>query len=230
MPAAAQESTRWVWQLLYFGGKVELGQSGLSLAVIYSIVPWIGVMAAGYAFGEFMLRPAEERHRLCRRIGLSATALFAVVAGLIVLLRSPAPGDPPALFRFLGQQKYPASQLYLMMTLGPTIALLPLAERARGAVANALLLFGRVPMFYYLLHIPLIHALAMVVSLVRSGTIVPWLFGNHPWAPPPQPPGYMWDLGLLYLVWAIAVLLLYFACRWYAEVKARHRESWLRYI
>ena len=230
LPAPVQEATRWFWQLLYFGGKVDFGRTGLSLAVIYSIVPWIGVMAAGYAFGTIMLRDAEERHRLCVRIGLSATALFVVVAGLIVLLRAPQPGDPPALFRFLGQQKYPASQLYLMMTLGPSIALLPLAERARGAIANVLLVFGRVPMFYYLLHIPLIHTLALLVSLIRSGTIVPWLFGNHPWAPPQQPPGYMWDLGLLYLVWAVAVVLLYFACRWYADLKGRRRESWLRYI
>jgi uncharacterized membrane protein len=224
------DSTRWIWQFLYFGGKVPLGHTGLSFAVIYSIVPWIGVMAAGYAFGELMLRNAEERRRLCLRIGLSATALFVVVAGLIVLVRTPKPGDAPALFRFLGQQKYPASQLFLMMTLGPTIALLPFAERARGVVANALLTFGRVPMFYYLLHIPLIHALAVVVSLIRDGRITPWLFGNHPWAPPPLPPGYMWSLGLLYLVFGVAIVMLYFPCRWYAREKARRKESWLRYI
>jgi hypothetical protein len=90
--------------------------------------------------------------------------------------------------------------------------------------------FGRVPMFYYLLHIPLIHALALIVSLIRQGSITPWLFGNHPMRPPPQPPGYMWSLGLLYLVFAVAVVILYFPCRWYAGEKARRKESWLRYI
>lgn len=228
-PEAQRAATAWIWQFLYVGGKVNLGH-GYSFAVIYSIVPWIGVMAAGYGFGALLLRDAAARRRLCLRIGLSATALFVLVAGGLVLSHPPQPGDPPVLFRFLGQQKYPASQLFLLMTLGPTIALLPWAERARGAVANALLTFGRVPMFYYLLHIPLIHALAIVVSLIRSGTVTPWLFGNHPWAPPAQPPGYMWSLGLLYLVFAVAIVLLYFPCRWYSGVKARRRESWLRYI
>lgn len=230
MSPSTQAATKWVWQFLYFGGKVDLGTSGYSFAVIYSLVPWIGVMAAGYGFGTLMLRDAEERRRLCLRIGLSATALFVVVAGAIVLLHAPQPGDPPALFQFLGQQKYPASQLYLLMTLGPAITLLPFAEQARGAIANALSTFGRVPMFYYLLHIPLIHTLALFVSVIRVGHVVPWLFGNHPWAPPPQPPGYMWSLGLLYLVFAVAIVLLYFPCRWYAGVKARHKGSWLRYI
>jgi uncharacterized membrane protein len=230
MSEGARNATKWIWQILYFGGKFELGDGGIPFAVIYSIVPWIGVMAAGYGFGTLLLRDTEERRRLCLRIGLSATALFVAVAGFIVLFDAPKPGDPQALFRFLGQKKYPASQLFLMMTLGPTIALLPYAERARGAVANVLLTFGRVPMFYYLLHIPLIHSLAIIVSLIRSGSVNPWLFGNHPWASPPLPPGYMWSLGLLYLVFAIAVVLLYFPCRWYGNLKARHKTSWLRYI
>jgi hypothetical protein len=97
----------------------------------------------------------------------------------------------------LSQQKYPASQLFLLMTLGPTIALLPQAERARGVVGNVLAVFGRVPLFYYLLHIPLIHAAALVVSLVREGRVNPWLFGNHPMMPPPVPNGYRWSLPLL---------------------------------
>jgi uncharacterized membrane protein len=230
MSESARNATQWVWQLLYLGGKIELGHGGLSFVVIYSIVPWIGVMAAGYGFGALMLREPEPRRRLCLQIGISATAAFAIVAGIIVLVRAPQPTDPPPLFRFLGQQKYPASQLFLLMTLGPAIALLPFAERARGAWANVLSTFGRVPMFYYLLHIPLIHTLAIGVSLIRSGTVVPWLFGNHPWAPPAQPAGYMWSLGLLYLVFAVAIALLYWPCRWYADLKARRKESWLRYI
>ncbi|MEP6732768.1 MAG: heparan-alpha-glucosaminide N-acetyltransferase domain-containing protein [bacterium] len=227
---SAFNATKWFWQFMYLGGKIELGHNGLSFAVIYSLVPWIGVMAAGYGFGTFFLRGATERRRLFLRIGLSATAAFVVVAGAIVLLHTPQPNDPPALFQFLGQQKYPASQLYLMMTLGPAIALLPFAERAHGRLASWLATFGRVPMFFYLIHIPLIHSLAILVSLIRTGSVTPWLFGNHPWAPPPQPPGYMWSFGLLYLVFVIAIVLLYFPCRWYADVKARHKDSWLRFV
>jgi len=230
MSDALKASVGWIWQFLYFGGRIQLGRDGPTIAVLYSIVPWIGVMAAGYAFGAIMLRPAQERRRLCLWIGLSATALFVVAGVLVTILRPAGPDDGRMLFRFLGQQKYPASQLFLLMTLGPMIALLPLAERLRGPVANALSVFGRVPMFYYLVHIPLIHSLALIVSLIRQGSITPWLFGNHPMSPPEQPPGYMWSLGLLYLVFAIASVVLYPLGVWYAGVKARHRESWLRYM
>src|SRR4051812_18245785 len=221
---AVRDSVGWVFQVLYFGGGVG------PIGILYSIVPWIGVMAAGYAFGTIMTKPREERDRLCLRIGLVATALFVVVAGSIVAL-VPSDGDTrPALFRFLAQQKYPASQLFLLMTLGPIIALLPLADKARGWIGEKLSVFGRVPMFYYLLHIPLIHALAVVVSLIRTGSVTPWLFGNHPLDPPEQPPGYRWSLALLYLVWAVAIVLLYFPSAWYARAKAEKRWGFTRYI
>jgi hypothetical protein len=105
------------------------------------------------------------------------------------------------------------------MTLGPAFLLVPLLEQARGAVAGVLTVFGRVPFFYYLLHIPLIHAAAIVVSLLRTGHVEPWLFANHPMLNPPAPPGYTWSLWLLYLVWAVVMGLLYFACRWWAGWK-----------
>ena len=103
-------------------------------------------------------------------------------------------------------------------------------EHARGRVADFLAVFGRVPLFYYLLHIPLIHALACGVSLIREGQVNPWLFTNHPMRPGDLPDGYMWNLGLLYLVFAIAVGILYFPCRWFAGLKARSRAAWLSYL
>ena len=116
------------------------------------------------------------------------------------------------------------------MTLGPTIALIPVLDRARGMVAEWIAMFGRVPFFFYVAHIPLIHVLALVVSRVRLGSVSPWLFANHPMGNPPAPEGYIWSLGLLYLVWAIAIVLLYFACRWFADLKARRTDGWLRYL
>ena len=230
MSASLRQSVGWLWRFLYFGGVFRLGSGGPAVAVLYSIVPWIGVMATGYAFGAIMIRDSATRRHACLRIGLSATALFLVAGGLLVFLTPAPPGAPPALFRLLNQQKYPASQLFLLMTLGPTIALLPLAERARGAVVDALAVFGRVPLFYYLLHIPTIHAAAIVVSLVREGRVDPWLFGNHPMMPPPVPDGYTWSLPLLYVTFSIVIALLYLPCRWYAGAKARRPSSWLRYL
>jgi hypothetical protein len=87
-----------------------------------------------------------------------------------------------------------------------------------------------VPFFYYLLHIPLIHLLALIVSRIRSGSVNAWLFANHPMNPGPVPQGYEWSLGLLYLVFAIAIAVLYLPCRWYADLKSRRRDGWLSYL
>lgn len=220
------------WKILYtgfFNGPV----AGTPLIVLYSFVPWIGVMAAGYAFGSILTLEPARRARLCLWIGLGATALFVILRGFNIY------GDPrpwssatpmPALLSFLNTTKYPASLSFLLMTLGPTIALIPLLEHARGTVARWVTVFGRVPFFYYVLHIPLIHALALVVSKIRLGEVTSWLFTNHPMGNPSPPDGYMWSLGLLYLVWAIALVILYFACRWYADFKARRQDWWLKYI
>jgi uncharacterized membrane protein len=221
-----------LWKILYIGffqGPV----AGTSLIVLYSIIPWIGVMAVGYWFGTVLTMEPARRNRICLRLGLGATALFVVLRGFNIY------GDPqpwsassrmPALLSFLNTTKYPASLLFLLMTLGPTIAVIPLLDPARGRIAQWLTVFGRVPFFYYVLHIPLIHAVALLVSKIRTGSVDPWLFTNHPMASPPAPDGYTWSLGLLYLVWAIAIVLLYFACRWYADLKARRSDWWLKYL
>jgi len=221
-----------LWKILYIGffqGPV----AGTPLIVLYSIIPWIGVMAAGYWFGTVLTLEPARRNRICLRVGLGATALFVLLRG-VNMYGDPQPwsasGRMPALLSFLNTTKYPASLSFLLMTLGPTIALVPVLDRARGRVAAWLTVFGRVPFFYYVLHIPLIHALALVVSKIRTGSVDPWLFTNHPMGNPPAPEGYTWSLALLYLVWAIAVVLLYFASRWYAGLKARRSDWWLKYL
>lgn len=113
---------------------------------------------------------------------------------------------------------------------GPTLALIPWLERARGPVTDWLTVFGRVRFFYYVLHIPLIHLLALVVSALRLEEVSPWLFGNHPMGIGPAPEGYTWSLRLLYLVFVVAIGLLYHPCRWFAGLKASRNEPWLRYL
>ena len=232
-----------LWKILYIGfyaGPVQFGPNGPNLIVLYSIIPWIGVMAAGYAFGRILSLEPARRTRLCLTIGFSAIALFLLLRGFN-LYGDPRPwhrsvqhqdGSPamPGLLSFLNCTKYPASMDFLLMTLGPIIALMPLLETARGTVARTIALFGRVPFFFYVLHIPLIHALALVVSKIRLGYISPWLFTNHPMGNPDPPDGYTWSLRLLYLVWAISMMILYFACRWFAKVKATHTTWWLKYV
>ena len=266
-----------LWKIGYIGffaGPIQGANGTPSLIVLYSLVPWIGVMAAGYGFGRIVAMEPARRNRICVTVGLGAIALFLVLRGFNLYgdprpwsapptpartaAPSRAPGSPaqgaipgsqlastpagaqsaphagppplPALLSFLNTTKYPASLLFLLMTLGPTIALMPLAERLRGPVGRMLTTFGRVPLFFYLLHIPLIHALALIVSAIRQGHVDPWLFANHPMGAPPPPDGYNWGLPLLYLVWAIAIAILYPACVWFAGVKARRKERWLSYL
>lgn len=232
-----------LWKISYvgfFAGPIRFGPDGPNVIVLYSIIPWIGVMAAGYAFGKILSLEPARRKQLCLAIGLSAIALFLLLRGFS-LYGDPRPwhaaaqgrnGFPPmpALLSFLNTTKYPASLCFLLMTLGPMIAVMPLLEGLRGPVADRISIFGRVPFFYYMLHIPLIHTLALVVSKIRLGFVSPWLFANHPMGNPQVPEGYVWSLSLLYLVWGIAIVLLYFPCRWFAELRARRKDWWLKYL
>ena len=232
-----------LWKILYgafYAGPIRFGSDGPSLIVLYTIVPWIGVMMAGWAFGSVLTLEPARRDRLCLGIGLGAIGLFLLLRGFNLYgdprpwaATPPSPeGGPsmPGWLSLLNTTKYPASLAFLLMTLGPTIAPIPLLERARGVAARTLSVFGRVPFFFYVLHIPLIHGLALVVSRIRLGEVSPWLFANHPMGNPPPPEGYAWSLALLYLVWIVALGMLYVPCRWFAELKVRRRDWWLSYL
>ena len=232
LPAVASAtgaSTRWLWQFLYLGGEVLFGENGPTITILYTIVPWIGVMALGYACGAVVVMESAARQRVLLRFGVAATALFLVAGGVMVFAAPPSDDGMPALFRLLNQRKYPASRLFLLMTLGPSIALLPLMERAGKGIANVLDTFGRVPLFYYLLHIPLIHATALVVWYLRDGAFGAERFATAPYVFIPDPQ-QQWSLPLLYLVFAIDVAILYVVCRWYMHVKATRPRAWMRYV
>ena len=227
--AFGPDGPNWLLRIIYFGGAVEIGKSGPPLLILYVLVPWIGLMFAGYAFGPITQQSADARRRISLRFGLALTALF-IALRLAGIYGDPRPWDRHTLFSFLNTAKYPASLEYLCMTIGPMFLLWALAEGWTGRLAKVIETFGRVPMFYYLLHIPLIHLAACVVSLMREGHVDPWLFTNHPLDPGPLPAGYMWSLPLLYLVYAVCLVLLYFPCRWYANLKAIKRSKILSYI
>jgi uncharacterized membrane protein len=226
-------SLGWLWQILYYGGGITVGGADSpNFLVLYSIVPWTGVMAAGYAFGAVLGSAPVTRRRACYALGGVAVAAF-LAAQWYYAFHAPRPASAnaqPVWMSFLTASKYPPSLLFLLMTLGPTVAALPLLEEARGRVAGWLTVFGRVPLFYYLLHIPLIHAAAVGISLFRSPAATGWLFGNHPMSPGKPPEGYAWSLGLLYLVTGLVVVGLYYPCWWFARLKSRRKDTWLSYL
>ncbi len=204
----------WLWEFVYPAGFARLD----GVSILYVLVPWIGVIALGYGLGEI-----ASRRRWLLWIGCGATALFAVLAG-VALMNAPAPANVlPPLLRALNQRKYPASQLYLLMTLGPTLIALALLGKVR-----VLSVFGRVPMFYYLLHIPAIHLAALAVGYLHEGAIYPERYSHAPFTQVPA--AQVWSLPLLYLVFAVVVTGLYFPCRWFADLKRRQSGGWLRFI
>ena len=193
-------------------------------------------MAAGYGFGRVLdLEPAARRTLLLR---LGA----ALIAAFVVLRWSNLYGDPSAWSRqpgalltiasFLNCTKYPPSLLYLLMTLGPGLLVLGLIEHVRLGDRNPLLVFGRVPLFYYLLHIPLIHGLAIVLFGIRYGR-TDFLFRNPPSLLGPVegfPQDYGYGLLGVYAIWIGVVVGLYPACRWLAALKQRNRPAVLSYF
>ncbi|MEX2153471.1 MAG: heparan-alpha-glucosaminide N-acetyltransferase domain-containing protein [Gemmatimonadaceae bacterium] len=227
------EQPSWILRVLYAGEGFQIPGLGWNVAILYTLIPWVGVMAAGYGFGAIMRMEPERRRRPCLAIGGGAIALFLLLRATGVY------GDPrtwqsqegvPAVLAFINASKYPASLLFLLMTLGPAILALPFLENARGQVARWLSVFGQVPFFYYVLHIPLIHVAAVLISLVRTPAHTGWLVANHPLMPPDVPPDYRWSLALLYLVTALVVLGLYYPCRWYAKKKAERRSAWMSFL
>ena len=229
IPQALPESIRASfgkgWEFIYPSGFETF--SGVS--ILYSLVPWIGVMAAGYGFGYILSLGKEQRRKASLRTGIALIGLFLVLGLSQVIMAAEDPDAPPFLFRLLNQQKYPASPLFLLMTLGPLLALIPLAEKTKGGFSKVLEVFGRVPFYYYLLHIPLIHLSALLVYKIKTGSMHPEFFTYAPYAQVPEE--FRWSLPLLYLVFAVNVGILYFLCKGYAGYKARHPEKkWLTYI
>jgi uncharacterized membrane protein len=223
------EGPNWLLRILYFGGAFRIGRSGPPLFILYVLIPWVGLMFAGYAFGRIAEKAVQSRRRIYFSLGTTLTALF-VALRVVGAYGDPRAWDRHSILGFLNTTKYPASLEYLLMTLGPMFLLWAIAERWKGGFASVIETFGRVPMFYYLLHIPLIHLVACLVSTVREGRIEPWLFANHPVIPGPVPSGYEWSLGLLYTVYAICMIVLYFPCRWYARKKWTSHSFWLSFL
>ena len=212
-----------VWSVLHVQGPIPYG------FVVYPLVPWIGVMAAGYALGTVYDLPDARRRRILSWLGL------ATIAGFLALRALNVYGDPQpwsaqssALFSvlsFMNLAKYPPSLLFLLATLGPALLALAWFEHARGAAARFFVTIGRVPLFFYVIHIALAHLLAGLAALILG--YGPEVLTNRPWV---LSPGWGFGLPVVYVMWAIVVLALYPACRWFAAIKQRRRDWWLSYL
>jgi uncharacterized membrane protein len=223
-----------LWTLLHVPGFLVQGSERV-VFVAYPLIPWIGVTAAGYALGALWDLPAERRRVLLLRIGLGCIAAFLVLRGFNVY-GDPAPWSVQArpaltLVSFLNLNKYPPSLLFLLMTLGPVMLALRALDGRRLAILGPARVIGAVPLFYYLMHVLLLHLVAAAASLARYGSIRPAI--ESPTLdrfPMTQVPGWPASLPVVYLVWIGVVVALYPLCRWYAGVKRRSGNRWLSYL
>jgi uncharacterized membrane protein len=201
----------------------------------YPIIPWIGVTAVGFGLGQLFDWPAALRRRALLRLGGGLIVSFAALRALNVY------GDPsrwsaqptPAFtaLSILNVTKYPPSLLFLLITLGVALLLLAALDSRTPPVLRPALTFGRVPLFYFLLHFAVIHVLAVVVSLARYGS-AHWMFESPSLDkfPITQPPGWPVSLPIVYVAWAFVVIAIYPLCRWYAALRARRKDWWLSYL
>jgi uncharacterized membrane protein len=224
----------WMWNIVHQLGVFRLHDT--TILVGYPLVPWVAVMAAGYCFGQVFQWEPARRQRLLVRLGLVLTAAFVLVRALNIY------GDPArwaaqssklfTVLSFLNCTKYPPSLLFLLMTLGPALIFMAWLERKQISPANPLLVFGRVPFFFFVVHLAVIHAVAIGLGLLRYGwasfllTPAPSMGGMRK----SFPPNYGYDLWVVYAVWLAVIVMLYPLCRWFAQLKQRRRDWWLSYL
>jgi uncharacterized membrane protein len=206
---------------------------GVSVLVGYPLLPWFGVVAAGYGFAEVIRLEPWRRRSIMLVTGLGLIVAFVALRawGIYGEPRAWTFQPTPILtaLSFLNCTKYPPSLLFLLMTLGPAIVVLAVFDRVgvHGPIGQALVTLGRVPLFFYVSQWYAIHALAVLAALAR-GFPVDWLFrATYPIAPPP---GWPLNLPGIYAVWAAVLALMCVPCRWFAGVKQRRRGGWLSYL
>jgi uncharacterized membrane protein len=226
-------SAGWLWTLLFGSPTVLEPLAGVRVLAIYPLVPWLGILAAGYGFGPLLLLPSPRRRRVLLGIGVAVAVAF-------VLLRaanrygdqvpwSPGKDFLHTLMSFLNCEKYPPSLLYDLMTLGPTIVGLALLDRPVGRVGRRLVTLGQVPLFYYLLHLVFIHVAAVGLAFARYGR-VGFILEMFSFEHRHVPPSYACGLLAVYAITACAVLILYPACAWFGAFKRRSKSGWFTYL
>lgn len=224
-PLLSEASPLWV--LFHIPGRLTIGT--WDFLVIYPLIPWIGVMALGYAMGPYFVGGNPERPHRLLQIGVFLTLTF------VVLRLTNLYGDPvkwvvhqnmvDTIISFLSVTKYPVSLQFLLMTLGPALMLLGYFERVSGGLAQKLVTIGHVSFFFYVVHFYVIHSIAVLIGLwqglgVRDVTVF-FLY---------YPAKFGLSLAGVYVVWGMVILAMYPACVWFAGVKARRRDWWLSYL
>ena len=225
-----------IWNLLHQVGAFSF--AGRVFIAAYPLVPWVAVMALGFCLGPMFLEDAPSRRRTLLTSGALMTIAFLAVRAINVY-GDPAPWAPQpsttkTMMAFMNTTKYPPSLAFVLMTLGPALLLLGVFEGRAFSRRNPVIIFGRVPLFYFVLHFIAAHAVAVLLALITYGSAA-WTFMFQPvpsMGGPAKafPPGFGYDLWVTYAAWIAIVAGLYPLCAWFATYKERHRAWWTAYV
>jgi uncharacterized membrane protein len=222
-----------IWSLLHQQSFIQTDL--IFLLIGYPLIPWIFVMPLGYHFGKLYTQYDQvQRIKWLRIIGGSAVVLFFILRGLNIY-GDPVPWEVQrnsvvTILSFFKVSKYPPSLLYLLITIGPAILLLSVSENWKGKLSDKVIVFGRVPMFYYIAHIYIIHVLAMLAITITGGNPSAMILDSFVIFTP-ELAGYGFNLAIVYAIWVALVVLLYPLCKWYNNYKMSNREKWwLSYV
>lgn len=208
--------------------------SNFKLGLMYPFTSWLGLMITGYGLGKLYLPNVDRAYR--KKFLLKTGLVFIVIFILLRLLN--VYGDMHlwaqqktvafTILDFVNTTKYPPSLLYILMTIGPALILLALLENVYNVVSKKILVFGKVPFFYYILHVFLIHVLSWLLFFITGNSWSDLDFDHFSNGSLPSGSGY--DLWVVYLAWIVVIIFLYFPCRWYSKYKSTHKHWWLSYI
>jgi uncharacterized membrane protein len=224
-----------LWIIIRQAGFFSLTESN-ALFVPYPFLPWLGIMILGFCLGKLYTGEytKEERRKFLMQLGFGVIILF-VILRFINLYGDPAPWSVQknglfTLMSFLNTTKYPVSLMYTLMTLGPVMVILSLMEGVNTSILKPFHVFGRVPMFYYILHFMLIHTISLFLFMNKTGRSFQELdfHFNKSFGGITVEGGY--SLAVTYLLWLAVVIFLYPLCVWYNRYKSTHRDWWLSYI
>lgn len=233
-----------LWTFLHDGGPIMMGDQPIGL-LGYPVLPWIGVIALGYGMGAIFLEPPAKRDRTIFLIGLGMLAAFLVLRGTMIY------GDPmfatgpegefrdwrtqnsfgAALMVFLDVQKYPPSLQFVLVTLGLVFVLWPLLSRLPKPARSVLNTFGAVPFFFYVLHIYLVHGLAIAANAAMGQPVAGYFdYMINVFTAPEKFAGAGFSLPWVYVAWIVVLALLYPLCLYWQQLKTRRRDWWLSYL
>ncbi len=228
--AMGQTPPLW-WSLLHQQSFRPYGE-GRFLGVLYPLIPWPGIMMLGYCLGALFVPDydAAKRRRVLVSIGLQAMVVFFVLRWMNVygdlVPWSAQKNTTATIFSFFNVSKYPPSLLYCCITIGPALLVLAALEKIKAGWTNFVVIYGRVPMFYYLLHFFLIHLLCTIAFFASGYNMSQATDGMFLF----RPNNFGYSLPVVYLIWVGVVVALYPLCKRYSVYKATHKYWWLPYL